>query len=219
KFREDLYYRLSVLPLQWAPLRDRIEDIIPLAEKLLQRHAHKQNRKGVTLSLSAQQALLAYPWPGNVRELDNVMQRALILQVGNEILAEDLGSERTTVYSQKPDLVQAAQSIQTFSVPVERPVEARAPESHATENNDHYRATHLRVANFDPERIMVANPNYQGSPQLGSDLKQREYEIIMNTLRQERGSRKKTAERLGISPRTLRYKVARLREEGFEFTE
>lgn len=219
KFREDLYYRLSVLPLQWAPLRDRIEDIIPLAEKLLQRHAQKQNRKGVTLSLSAQQALLAYPWPGNVRELDNVMQRALILQVGNEILAEDLGFEGTTVYSQKPDLVQAAQSIQTFSVPVERPVDARAPESHATGNNDHYRATHLRVANFDPERIMVANPNYQGSPQLGNDLKQREYEIIMNTLRQERGSRKKTAERLGISPRTLRYKVARLREEGFEFTE
>src|SRR5690606_21197862 len=91
KFREDLYYRLSVLPLQWAPLRDRPDDIIPLAEKLLHRHALKQNRRGVSLSVSAQQAMLAYPWPGNVRELDNVMQRALILQMGKQIYAEDLG--------------------------------------------------------------------------------------------------------------------------------
>jgi two-component system, response regulator FlrC len=57
------------------------------------------------------------------------------------------------------------------------------------------------------------------NPALGNDLKQREYEIIMNTLRNERGSRKNTAERLGISARTLRYKIARLREEGYEITE
>ena len=57
------------------------------------------------------------------------------------------------------------------------------------------------------------------NPALGNDLKQREYEIIMNTLRNERDSRKNTAERLGISARTLRYKIARLREEGYEITE
>lgn len=60
---------------------------------------------------------------------------------------------------------------------------------------------------------------YSLNPALGSDLKQREYEIIMQTLRQERGSRKNTAERLGISARTLRYKMARLREGGFAITE
>lgn len=66
---------------------------------------------------------------------------------------------------------------------------------------------------------MISHPEYGRNPQLGTDLKQREYEIIMNTLRQERGSRKNTAARLGISPRTLRYKIARLREEGFAITE
>jgi two-component system response regulator FlrC len=57
------------------------------------------------------------------------------------------------------------------------------------------------------------------NPALGNDLKQREYEIIMNTLRVEGGSRKNTAERLGISARTLRYKIARLREEGYDITD
>jgi two-component system response regulator FlrC len=216
KFREDLYYRLSVLPLQWAPLRDRPDDIIPLADKMLQKHAQKQNRRGVSLSASAQQAMLAYPWPGNVRELDNVMQRALILQVGKQILAEDLGLEGSAVYSQKPDLIQASQRVQS-QVPYDV---SRSNHVVVGQNTLPERAANeLNVAHFDPERIMIANPNYVSSPQLGSDLKQREYEIIMNTLHQERGSRKKTAERLGISPRTLRYKVARLREEGFDITE
>jgi len=236
KFREDLYYRLSVLPLQWAPLRDRPDDIIPLAEKLLHKHAHKQNRRGVSLSASAQQAMLAYPWPGNVRELDNVMQRALILQMGKQIYAEDLGLEGTTVYSTKPDLIQAAQraqgiQTQTYNANISPEADrfsagtdytSVTPQLAATDHQNFMRErdpSELRVAHFDPERIMIANPNYASNPQLGNDLKQREYEIIMNTLHQERGSRKKTAERLGISPRTLRYKVARLREEGYEITE
>lgn len=216
KFREDLYYRLSVLPLQWAPLRDRPDDIIPLADKMLQKHAQKQNRRGVSLSASAQQAMLAYPWPGNVRELDNVMQRALILQVGKQILAEDLGLEGSAVYSQKPDLIQASQRVQS-----QTPYDVNRSNHFMTGQNTlpERAASELSVAHFDAERIMIANPNYVSSPQLGSDLKQREYEIIMNTLHQERGSRKKTAERLGISPRTLRYKVARLREEGFDISE
>ena len=67
KFREDLYFRLSVLPLQWAPLRERIEDIVPLAQALLNRHAIKQHRLAMQLSPSAKQALMAYSWPGNVR--------------------------------------------------------------------------------------------------------------------------------------------------------
>jgi two-component system response regulator FlrC len=233
KFREDLYYRLSVLPLQWAPLRDRPDDIIPLAEKLLNKHAHKQNRRGVTLSASAQQAMLAYPWPGNVRELDNVMQRALILQIGKQILAEDLGLEGSVVYSQKPDLIQAAQGAQSSSsysgrephslTSMQRSAGYAESATLLANDDAHHsserRLNTLSVMNFDAERIMIANPQYVPSPQLGNDLKQREYEIIMNTLHQERGSRKKTAERLGISPRTLRYKVARLREEGFEITE
>lgn len=225
KFREDLYYRLSVLPLQWAPLRDRMEDIIPLAEKLLQKHAQKQNRRGVNLSPSAQQTLLAYPWPGNVRELDNIMQRALILQSGKSIQAEDLGlgvgggySQAPTHYSQKPNLLEAAQSI--GEPVIEQPHHSAAP----IYANPSYRSSQFSVGNPVSDNIaLISNaPVHHSSlnnPALGNDLKQREYEIIMNTLRMERGSRKNTAERLGISARTLRYKIARLREEGYEITE
>lgn len=223
KFREDLYYRLSVLPLQWAPLRDRLEDIIPLADKLLQKHAYKQNRRGVNLSPSAQQQLLAYPWPGNVRELDNIMQRALILQPGKSIQAEDLGlgangpySQSPMHYSQKPNLLEAAQAINPNV-----DFESTGESSFATQA--YARASQFPVGGIAENIALVSNqPVHHSSlnnPALGNDLKQREYEIIMNTLRNERGSRKNTAERLGISARTLRYKIARLREEGYEITE
>ena len=231
KFREDLYYRLSVLPLQWAPLRDRLDDIVPLAQKILQKHAQKQNRHGVTLTASAQQALLSYSWPGNVRELDNIMQRALILQTANTINAEDLGLDAGDIYSQKPTLVEAAlhyQSNQHQSNPqqpnphathqssLSRSFMANANSVHAARNYSH----DLRVSNIGEENIsLVSATPYTPNPALGSDLKQREYEIIMDTLHKEGGSRKNTAERLGISARTLRYKMARLREEGYAITE
>ncbi len=228
KFREDLYYRLSVLPLQWAPLRNRIEDIIPLAEKILHKHAQKQNRGRVSLSSSAQQALLGYSWPGNVRELDNVMQRALILQIGTAIQAEDLGLESTGLYSTTmssqdtlsrpapthiPDTYnQDGQSSHPFARQPEAIVQPMMSGGVASMN-------HLHVNNVDPQHLMLIDPNPHKSPALGNDLKRHEFEIIMNALRMERGSRKNTAERLGISARTLRYKIARLREEGFEITE
>lgn len=177
-FREDLFYRLNILPLQWAPLRERPEDILPLAQRLLQRHAQKQNRGGVWLDESAKHNLLSYPWPGNVRELDNIMQRALILQSGTTISAQDLGLD--------------------FGQQAEQP-SARAfngqPGIEAPNDTD-------------------ANTNTVG--RFGKDLKQREFDIILDALRQECGSRKQTAKRLGLSPRTLRYKIARLREQGFD---
>ncbi|MBU2887240.1 sigma-54 dependent transcriptional regulator [Gilvimarinus agarilyticus] len=189
QFREDLYYRLSILPLQWAPLRDRPEDIVPLAEKLLQRHALKQNRRAITLDKFAKAALLDYRWPGNVRELDNIMQRALILQPGRVITDSDLGLIDTTCYSAKPSLLNGHAA-----------APAREAAASATAENE----SDLRE-NIGSDSTGAV---------LGSDLKQREFEIIRQTLITERGSRKKTAETLGISPRTLRYKIARLKEEG-----
>ncbi|HEX7762167.1 MAG TPA: helix-turn-helix domain-containing protein, partial [Cellvibrio sp.] len=90
--------------------------------------------------------------------------------------------------------------------------------------NASFRASQFSVGAVNNEHLaLVSNQPVQHSslnnPALGNDLKQREYEIIMNTLRNERGSRKNTAERLGISARTLRYKIARLREEGYDITE
>lgn len=199
KFREDLYFRLSVLPLQWAPLRDRKEDILPLAEALLKRHAQKQRRSHVSLGEGARQTLLQYLWPGNVRELDNVMQRALILQPGGVIQAEDLGLVPAEQYSEKPSLVdvmagpsaQVDQPIYSQSYATSAPVKSYS----ATPQDDY--------------------PLMEGAA-FGSDMKRHEYEIILDALKRENGSKKDTAKRLGMSPRTLRYKMAKLRDEGFD---
>jgi two-component system response regulator FlrC len=176
-FREDLYYRLSVFPLHWMPLRERIEDIKPLTQLLLQKHAGKMKKPIPSLNSEAEKKLLSHPWPGNVRELDNTVQRALILQQGIQITAEDL------VLSPVP-----------------------------------------KNRRFDVEKVsenLMVDQSVDGGldsnlgSALGSDLKQREIELIVQALNEE-PSRKEAAERLGISPRTLRYKVAKLREEGVD---
>ncbi len=81
-FRDDLYYRLSVFPLQVPPLRDRREDIPLLIEYLTQRYAAKMGKKITSVSRKTIDLLTAYDWPGNVRELQNVIQRAVILCEG-----------------------------------------------------------------------------------------------------------------------------------------
>lgn len=167
RFREDLYYRINVFPLRLPPLRERPADVLPLARRFLRQHA----RPGVPaprLSPAAEVALRDYRWPGNVRELDNVIQRALILCPGAEILPEHLrlGDE------------------------------AFAP-----------------AARTD---LPVAGGGDGGeAARLARDLKLRERDLIVEAIRAA-GSRKAAAERLGISPRTLRYKIARLRELGIE---
>lgn len=221
KFREDLYFRLSVLPLQWAPLRDRPADILPLATTLLQRHARKQHRKGVTLTDSATRALLSYSWPGNVRELDNVMQRALILQPGSRILSEDLGLCGGMTFSAKPSLLDAAERML-------QPVALTpAPGAGVAISAAAGAAIFSAVPGADISGDSAGSVRAVTSPDsgaddgsdgggLGDDLKQREFEIILSTLRQERGSKKNTAARLGISARTLRYKMARFKELGLD---
>lgn len=165
RFREDLFYRLSVFPLAWRPLRERPGDILQLAERLLARHVAKMKHAPVRLSPEARACLQAHAWPGNVRELDNALQRALILQQGGVIEAADFclaGAIPLSAGSEPPS---------------EAPVEAGG---------------------------------------LGDDMRRHEYQMIIDTLRAERGRRKEAAERLGISPRTLRYKLAQMRDAGFD---
>ncbi|WP_346351713.1 sigma-54 dependent transcriptional regulator [Oceanimonas sp. AH20CE76] len=76
EFREDLFYRLDVLPLSWPALRERAEDIMPLARHFLHKYGQGES---FSFTVEAERALLSYPWPGNIRELENVIQRALIL--------------------------------------------------------------------------------------------------------------------------------------------
>jgi two-component system response regulator FlrC len=85
RFREDLYHRLAVFPVRLPPLRNRREDILPLAETLLARIGDALGRRGLRLAARTRERLVAAPWPGNVRELENALERAAILADGEEI--------------------------------------------------------------------------------------------------------------------------------------
>lgn len=85
RFRQDLFYRLNVFPLHWLPLRERICDIIPLANYLIKKYTQDNSPILPVLTEEAKEAMLHYAWPGNARELANVIQRALILQTSGLI--------------------------------------------------------------------------------------------------------------------------------------
>ena len=91
KFREDLFYRLDVLPIKISPLRQRREDILPIAEHFLQRYKILAANQLCYFSEQARNLLLNHDWPGNVRELENTIQRALVMRRGQALQAEDLG--------------------------------------------------------------------------------------------------------------------------------
>ena len=91
KFREDLYYRLSVFELVIPPLRDRGSDIALLIDFFLDHFRHQHGRPGLELSEGARAKLLAYQWPGNVRQLRNVIDSAVVLAMANHIDEQDLG--------------------------------------------------------------------------------------------------------------------------------
>jgi DNA-binding NtrC family response regulator len=93
-FREDLYYRLAVVPIELPPLRDRVEDILPLAQHFIQKY-NEENGRNVSEQLSPDVLALleAYSWPGNVRELENTIERAVVIAPGDEITKECLRTE------------------------------------------------------------------------------------------------------------------------------
>ena len=155
--------------MQLLPLRQRIDDIQPLAEQILQRHSEQQGRNAPQLSQAAIDQLLTHQWPGNVRELDNVLQRALILQPGMTLSPEDLAFE----------------AMSQLSVTAETPLPV---------------TTKTAVTMDEDEQ--------------DTDLRGHEQRHILDTLSKYRGSRRQTAKELGISERTLRYKISRFREQG-----
>src|SRR5262249_33812813 len=91
--REDLYYRLNVVPLYMPPLRDRLEDIVPLALELMQHFNRELKKKFTGYTPAAAELLQRYPWPGNIRELKNVIERTMILTPEGDIDALSLPEE------------------------------------------------------------------------------------------------------------------------------
>lgn len=171
RFRQDLFYRLSVVPMHISPLRDRPQDIIPLAERFM--------RKYQTLSLSrpalsdeARHCLQHYSWPGNVRELENVVQRGLIMCSDGRLDAACFGLDVA------PSSVEVPASEPVINdTPLPPPAAERSMKQHG------------RLA---------------------------EFHYIVELLRCHQGNKTRTAESLGITPRALRYRLASMRQQGFD---
>ncbi|WP_165312778.1 sigma-54-dependent transcriptional regulator [Vibrio ziniensis] len=185
-FREDLYYRLNVFPISWPALKDRKADIEPLANHLVERNCKKLGMPVPKFSASAVAKLSSYSWPGNVRELDNVVQRALILSEHGHIDQEHILLEGLD-WQDASSLQKLVEGGETIATPEIKP-----------------------VAQVDVAKIASSSAG------LGGELRDQEFAIIMETLIECNGRRKEMAEKLGISPRTLRYKLAKMRDAGMD---
>jgi two-component system, response regulator FlrC len=166
RFRADLYWRLNVMPLALKPLKARRLDIRAITAALILRHT----RQGETVAwptANALDRLMAHDWPGNVRELDNVIQRALLLRVGDRIEADDLAIEV---------MAHAAPALTV-------------------------------VASAEPVRASVRT-----DVRLADAARDSEEDAIRAALDATGGKRLLAAARLGISERTLRYRLAQMRE-------
>ena len=199
KFREDLYYRLTVFPMHWQPLRERTLDLMPLANALLKNHCRKMKLTGVTFAPDARDALMGHQWPGNVRELDNAIQRALVLHQGNVIHAGDLCLELGI--TGRMESGPAGTTSPASPHPVVSESGAESPDRDAQDT-------------YAEESLLGLGA--LSSTSLGDEVRQREFRIIIQTLKKERGRRNRAAEQLGISPRTLRYKLAQMRDAGID---
>jgi two-component system repressor protein LuxO len=125
RFREDLYYRLHVIPLELPPLREREGDVLLIASAFLERYAKEERRRFRRLDEGAQAALAAYPWPGNVRELQNVIRRAVVMHDGEEMTAAMLPLARSEPTSAgRPQPVPAPPPSATAQPQVENRAEA-----------------------------------------------------------------------------------------------
>jgi two-component system response regulator PilR (NtrC family) len=157
-FREDLYYRLNVIHISAPPLRDRKEDIIPLANHFLKKYADKMDKPIMGISDEAAKTLMGYNYPGNVRELENIMERTVALESGSMILPESL-----------PPFVNT-------------PSGRKLASSHEIEIGDE---------GLDLEKI----------------IGQIEKELLIKAIHRSGGVKKKAAKLLGISFRSMRYRV------------
>jgi DNA-binding NtrC family response regulator len=191
-FREDLYYRLNVFPIEVPPLRERGEDILLLAQSFLERFARKHGlKRAPTFSKAAADLILRHNWPGNVREMQNTIERAVILcEPDKPIQPYWLGIIRP------PSLGEAV------------PEEAALPAASVQDDE----------AGDASAAPVVAVPSPSGSDEGGKvkTLEELEKEHILAVLRQMDWKRAEAADILGISSRTLRNKITQYRLEGME---
>lgn len=197
EFREDLYYRIATFRMRLLPLCERPGDIIPLAMQCLSQHDHQAWR----LHPQAQALLLQYPWPGNVRELENVMRRAMVLCTDHHVTPAHLMFDDWLTHVAPAPAVQQPQAVDAMA-------QYQPSMPTADEAGSSWAPDHTAQVPQAPHEVPTAAP-----ADLQSAVRLNEHQVIMATLAST-PSKTEAAKRLGISPRTLRYKMAQLREHG-----
>jgi len=180
-FREDLYYRLAVIPISLPPLRERGEDIALLAGHLLARHAVRLRRGIIGFTAEALRKMQEYPWPGNVRELDNRIQRGVALTTGDRIAADTLFGDTSTP-------TPSAKLMALMRTPLPGATQVPAP----------------------PANALAAAVARGESVNLDMEIERFERTLVEAALKASDDNLTAAAERLGISFRQIRYKVRQL---------
>lgn len=192
RFRQDLYYRLAVVPVLVPPLRERLEDMSELVEYFLLESATRLDRIPCRLTADAERLLRSYHWPGNVRELENLITRVSVLCPTDQIDAEQLGC-----------WMQIGQEMSNVALSPANPTPNFLPFPKST-------------SEFQSHQEKVSNPEEPFSSEtvvpIGTTLQETERTLIEATLAHFDGHRAKTAEALGIGVRTL---SGKLRQYGY----
>ena len=196
-FREDLYFRVSTFRINVPGLKSRLDDILPLANFFLVKHGKEQY--DYQLSPEASSKLLSYSWPGNVRELENVIQRAIVLSSDGTVDSTHLIFDELVAGPQEMSQSPYGMRDQREAMPFDRAI------------------SRYEHSGIDAAGDMEEDRDVMGEGQTNSGLQgamdANEFRIIVETIKNTR-TRKEAADVLGISQRTLRYKVARMREKG-----
>ncbi len=224
EFREDLYYRIATFRMRLLPLCERPGDIIPLAMQCLLQHDNKPWQ----LHPQAQAQLMQYPWPGNVRELENVMRRAMVLCTDHVVTPAHLmfddwltgsavipahanNTPLEAMMSTRADSLDAVRSPDCSSSGHGEHQSPSAPENTAAQGAPVW--AHMAIRSSSTSWNVPTPEAASGNTDLQSAARMNEHQVIMATLAAT-PSKTEAAKRLGISPRTLRYKLAQLREHG-----
>jgi transcriptional regulator with GAF, ATPase, and Fis domain len=191
QFREDLYYRLRVFEIRLPPLRERPEDILPMAESFLEEIGPAVGRPAAGISRQAHEALLSYRWPGNVRELRNVLERASILCDGGLITVEHLPIELG------PGHPAAAGALRRSSGAIQQPGGAAGASAAVPPGPP------------GPAGAPGSDPAGAGAafPPGGVNLEMVERDLVAKALQEARNNRSRAARLLGISRSQLYYKI------------
>jgi len=204
RFAEDLYYRLSVIPLALPPLRERLGDLELLASHFAERYARENDREAPGLAPSFLAALARHPWTGNLRELENVIQRCVVLSQGHQLSQQDLRwlLPPEAFEGLPADPPQAGTDAWASSAP------------DAPQRQDGTLPAGAVVA--DPRTPLVGLP--LGTPvvlPLGLSLPELERFWLLSTLSALKGNRTHSAVQLDIALRTVRNKINEYKADGF----